>query len=61
MQYVQANKQQALGADPRVMRQINFSGNLERDNNDDKTQMFIILGEVKEIIFDFSQWAVKVL
>ena len=35
------------------MQQINFSGNLERDNNDDKTQMFIILEEVKEIIFIF--------
>ena len=43
------------------LQQINFSGNLERDNNDDKTQMFIILEEVKEIIFDFSQWTLKVL
>ena len=47
-----------LDADPKVMQQINFTGNLEQDGN---TAMLFIIEEVKETILDFSQGTVKVL
>ena len=40
------------------MQQINFTGNLERDNG---AIMFLIIEEAKETIFDFLQGTVKVL
>ena len=52
------SKQQALDADPRAMQQINFTANLDRDDN---TRFYFILEGVKETVFEFSQGAVKVL
>ena len=43
------------------MEQINCTGNVERDNDDDKTQMYLILEEVKETVLDFWQGNVDVL
>ena len=48
------NKQQALGTDPRVIQQINFTGNLEQ-----QATMFLIIEEAKETILGFSQGTVK--
>ena len=55
---IDLSKQQALDADPRAIHQINFTGNLERDNG---TLMFFIIEEAKETVLDFSQGTVKVL
>ena len=55
---IDLSKQQALDADPRAIHQINFTGNLERDNG---TLMFFIIEEAKETVIDFSQGTVKVL
>ena len=55
---VDLSKQQALDADPRAIQQINFTANLDRDEN---TRFYFILEEVKETIFEFSQGTVKVL
>ena len=51
-------KQQALGADPRGIRKINFTANLDRARN---RAMFFIIEEAKETVLDFSQGPVKVL
>ena len=50
--------QQALDADPRAIRQTNFTANLDRAGN---TRLYFILEEAKETILDFSQGRVKVL
>ena len=55
---VDLSKQQALGADPRAIQQINFTANLDRAGN---TRIYFILEEAKETILDFSQGTVKVL
>ena len=55
---VDLSKQQALDADPRVIKQINFTGNLERGGN---TRIYFILEEAKETISNFAQGTVKVL
>ena len=52
------SKQQMLDADPRVIQQINFTANLDREGN---TRFYFILEEVKETVFEFSQGTVKVL
>ena len=52
------SKQQALDADPRAMQQINFTANLDRDDN---TRFYFILEGVKETVFELSQGAIKVL
>ena len=52
------SKQQALDADPRAIEQINFTANLDRQEN---TTMFFIIKEAKETALDFSQGTVKVL
>ena len=57
----------ALDADPKAIRQINFTGNLDRGRNatgqiiNADTIMFFIIEEAKETILDFSQGFVKVL
>ena len=51
-------KQQALHADPKAIQQINFTENLDRENN---TRFYFILEEAKETVFEFSQGTVKVL
>ena len=55
---VDLSKQQALDTDPRAIRQINFTANLDRTGN---TRVYFILEEAKETILDFSQGTVKVL
>ena len=52
------SKQQALNADPKAMQQINFTGNLERDNG---AIIFFIIEEAKETVLDFLQRTVEVL
>ena len=52
------SKQQALHADLKIIQQINFTGNLERDNG---AIMFSIIAESKETTLDFSQGTAKVL
>ena len=49
---------QVLDADPKAIQQINFTGNLERDEG---ATMFFIIEEAKETILDFSQGTVKVM
>ena len=52
------SKQQALDADPRAIQLINFTENLDRDEN---TTMLFIIEEAKETVLEFSQGTVKVL
>ena len=47
-----------LNADPKVIQQTNFTGNLERDGD---TQLLFIIEKVKEAILAFSQGTVQVL
>ena len=54
---VDLSKQQVLDADPKAIQQINFTGNLNREN----TRFYFILEEAKETAFEFSQGTVKVL
>ena len=64
---IDLSKQQVLDADPKAIKQINFTGNLDRGWNADgrvinaNTTMFFIIEEKKEIILDFSRGTVKVL
>ena len=55
---IDLSKQQALDADPRAIKQINFTANLDRNGN---ATMFFIIEEPKETVFEFSQGTVKVL
>ena len=52
------SRQQGLDADPKVIQQITFTANLEREGN---TTMFFIIEEAKETILDFPQETVEVL
>ena len=64
---IDLSKQQALNADPKAIKKINFTGNLERSSNaggqiiNVNTTMFFIIEEAKEIILGFSEGTVKVL
>ena len=55
---IDLSKQQALDADPRAIKQINFIANLDRAGN---TRIFFILEEAKETVLYISQGTVKVL
>ena len=55
---IDLSKQQALDTDPKVIHQINFTANLNRDGN---TTIFFVIEKAKERILDFSQGTVKVL
>ena len=55
---IDLSKQQVLGADPRLIQQINFTENLDRAGN---TTMFFIFEEAKETVLDLSQGTVKVV
>ena len=55
---IDLSKQQTLDADPRAIRQVNFTANLDRAGN---TRIYFIPEEAKETILDFSQGTVKVL
>ena len=52
------SKQQTLDPNPKVIQQINYTANLERDRN---TTTFFIIEEAKENVLDFSQETVKIL
>ena len=58
---IDLSKQQVLDADPKAIKQINFTGNLNRGWNADgrvinaNTTMFFIIEEKKEIILDFHE------
>ena len=47
---IDLSKQQALDADPKVIQQINFIANLDREGN---TRIYFILEEAKETVFKF--------
>ena len=53
---IDLSKQEALDADPRAIKQINFTANLDRNGN---TTTFFIIEKVKETVFEFSQGTVK--
>ena len=55
---VGSSKEQALDANPKAIKQINFTANLDRAGN---TRIYFILKEAKETVLDFSQETVKVL
>ena len=55
---IDLSKQQALGADPRAIQQINFTGILDQKAG---TFIFFILEEAKETALDFSEGTAKVL
>ena len=55
---IDLSKQQALDADPKAIKQINFTANLDQAGN---TTILFIIEEAKENILDFSQGTVKVL
>ena len=55
---IDLSKQQALDIDPRAIKQINFTVNLDRTGN---TRIYFILEEAKETVLNFSQGTIKVL
>ena len=55
---IDLSKQQALGADSRVIEQISFPANLDRAGN---TTVFFIIEKAKETVFQSSQGTIKVL
>ena len=55
---IDLSKQQALDADPKAVKQINFAGNVDKTGS---TTMFFITEEAKETIFYFSQGAAREL
>ena len=52
------SRQNELDTDPRAIKQINFTANLDRAGN---TTISFIIEEAKETVFEFSQGTVKVL
>ena len=57
---IDLTKQQAVDADLKAIPKINFTGNLEREENANTTMLFII-EEAKETISDFSQGTLIIL
>ena len=55
---IDLSKQQALDTDPKAIQQISFTANLDIAGN---TMFCFTLKETKEIVFEFSKGAVKVL
>ena len=55
---IDLRKQQVLDADPKVIQQISFTGNLYQAGN---ITMLFIIEEAKETILDLSQVTVRVL
>ena len=55
---IDLSKEESLDADPKVIQQINFTGNPNRAWN---ATMFFIIEEAKETILNFSQGTVRVL
>ena len=57
---IDLSKQQVLDVDQKAKQQINFAGNLNRNENIyNNTIMFFIAEEAKETILDFSQVTVN--
>ena len=57
---IDLSKQQVLDVDPKAKQQINFAGNLNRNENIYNNRiMFFIAEEAKETILDFSQVTVN--
>ena len=54
---IDLSKQQALDVELKAIKQINFTGNLNRGAD---ALMFLIIEEAKKNILDFSQGTVKV-
>ena len=52
------SKQQKLDADPKALKQINFTENLDKTEG---ATTFFIIEEVKEAVLDFSKGTVKAL
>ena len=57
---IDLSKQQALHADPKVIKDINFKGHLAQDPIENTT-MFFIIEETKETILEFPQETTKAL
>ena len=55
---IDLSKQHVLGADPKAIKQINLTANLDRAGN---MRLYFILEEAKETIFEFSHGTLKVL
>ena len=55
---IDLSKQRALDTDQKAVQEINFTENLDQDEN---TKMFFSTEGAKEIILDFSQGTEKVL
>ena len=55
---VNLSKQQALDANAKAIKQINFAGNLREAQG---WTMFFIIEEAKETVLGFSEGTVKVL
>ena len=55
---IDLSKQQVLDANPRKIKQINFTAKLDRDGN---TTIFFIIKHEKETIIEVSQGTVKIL
>ena len=55
---IDLSKQQALDADPRAIHQINFTGNLDRNEG---ATLFVFIEQSKETVFEFLQGTVKFL
>ena len=55
---IDLSKGQALDADPRTIRQINFIANLDSPGN---IKMFFMIEEASETNLDFSQGTLRVL
>ena len=54
---IDLSKQQSLDANQKAIQEINFTGNVDRNNG---ATMFFVIEETKETILDFSQETVKV-
>ena len=55
---IDLSKQQALDADPKAIQQINFTGNLDRN---ECATLFAFIEQSKETVFEFLQGTVKFL
>ena len=55
---IDLSKQQKLDADPKIIQQINFTGNLDRAEG---LTIFSIIEEAKETVLHFPKGTVKIL
>ena len=53
---INLSKQQALDIDPKAIQQINFTENLDRDENRNTAMLFVI----GESVLDYSQETVNI-